>query len=130
MGMTIGGSIGMSIGFLLYYLLLSLNNRWAMIASPVMLIQTAAGMLSHASLLLTQADWLPSHLFLWDTSHWLSEESVMGQLMFTLLSYEATPTAIQLIVYVLGLILPLLLIRRQLLGQGKDVGLTTDPHPG
>ena len=129
LGMTIGCSIGLSIGLLLYYLLISLNNRWAMIVSTVMLIQVTAGMLSHASLLLIQADWLPSQLHLWDTSQWLSEESLMGQLMFMLLSYEATPTAIQFIVYVLGFLLPLVLIKHQLFtSRRRDVSLGADSH--
>jgi len=65
----------------------------------------AAGMLSQAVLLLIQADWLPSQLPLWDTSEWLSENSVTGQLLYALIGYEATPTALQAFFYFGGLLL-------------------------
>jgi high-affinity iron transporter len=35
----------------------------------------------------------------WDTSDWVAETSVTGQLLYALLGYEATPTLTQLIVY-------------------------------
>jgi high-affinity iron transporter len=54
--------------------------------------------------LLIQADWVPSHLPLWDTTDWLSESSVTGQLLYVLVGYEATPTAIQVAFYFGGLI--------------------------
>ncbi len=109
-GMTIGGSIGISIGFLFYYFLSSLNFKWSIIIGLSLMIMVAAAMVSQASLLLIQADWLPSQLPLWDTSGWLSERSAIGQLMYALIGYEATPTAIQAGLYLCGFIVPILLI--------------------
>jgi len=109
-GMIIGGSIGISIGLLFYYLLINLRNNWSIIIGMSLLILVAAGMVSQASLLLIQADWLPSQLPLWDTSGWLSERSAFGQLLYALIGYEATPTALQAGLYVTGLVLPIILI--------------------
>ncbi len=111
-GMTIGAGIGISVGLLFYYLLQNINPKWSIIVGTVLLILVAAGLLSQASLLLIQADWLEAQLPLWDASDWLSEESVLGQLLYALLGYEATPTAIQFGFYLAGLFLPVLLIAR------------------
>ncbi len=109
-GMTIGASIGISIGILFYYLLSNLKPERSIFIGLVLLLLVSAGMISQASLLLIQADWLPSQLPLWDTSELLSEKSVTGQLLYALLGYEATPTAIQAGLYLLGLIFPISII--------------------
>ena len=59
-------------------------------------------MLAQATLQLTQADWIPSAHALWDTSGWLPENSIAGHLLYALVGYEATPTAIQVIAYFIG----------------------------
>lgn len=110
MGMTIGASIGLSIGFLFYYLLINLREKWAMVFGLGLLILVSSGMISQATLLMIQADWLPSQMPLWSTSDILSEQSVLGQLLYALLGYEATPTALQASMYLLGLLLPILII--------------------
>ena len=51
-----------------------------------------------ASGLLIQADYLPSGLA-WDSSDWLPEDSVAGQLLYAMLGYEATPAPAQLWAY-------------------------------
>lgn len=109
-GMTIGASIGISIGLLFYYLLRSLNSDKSILIGLVLLLLVAAGMVSQASLLLIQADWLPAQLPLWDTSDVLSEKSILGQLLYALIGYESTPTFVQVSLYLLAYILPVSLI--------------------
>jgi len=103
-GAVIGTSIGISIGVLLYYLLSHPVIGKSPTTGLVLLALIAAGLLSQAVLLLIQADWLPSHLPLWNTTDWLSESTVTGQLLYVLIGYEATPTAIQVSFYFGGLI--------------------------
>ncbi len=110
LGMIIGASIGISVGLLFYYLLQNMNPKWSIIVGTVLLILVGAGMVSQASLLLIQADWLEAQLPLWDVSDWLPEKSVLGQLLYALLGYEATPTATQFSLYLAGLFLPVFLI--------------------
>ena len=110
MGMMIGASIGISIGFLFYYSLKALKSSHSLFISLWLLIFVAAGMISQASALMIQADWLNAGLPLWNSSAWLSERSTTGQLFYALLGYEATPSKIQVILYMSALILPLLLI--------------------
>lgn len=110
MGMTIGASIGISVGLIFYYLLTSIHARRSMFAGLVLLLLVSAGMVSQASLLLIQADWLPSQMPLWNSSELLSEKSVTGQLLYALIGYESSPTAIQAGLYLLGFIIPISLI--------------------
>jgi len=108
LGSAIGASIGISIGALIYYFVSSLSYRQSLVIGIGLLALVAAGMLSQAVLLLIQADWLPSQLPIWDSSEWLSEYSVTGQLMYALVGYEATPTALQASFYFGGLLLLLI----------------------
>jgi len=108
-GAVIGAAIGISIGVLLYYLLSHPVIGKSPTTGLVLLALIGAGLLSQAILLLIQADWVPSHLPLWDTTDWLSESSVTGQLLYVLIGYEATPTAIQVAFY-LGALIVLLTI--------------------
>ena len=107
-GSVIGACIGISIGALIYYLVSALSYRLSLIAGLGLLALVAAGMLSQAVLLLIQADWLPSQFPLWDSSGWLPESSVTGQLLYALIGYEATPTALQASFYFGGLSLLLI----------------------
>jgi len=124
-GGCIGAGIGISIGALIYYALINIPQRcWARLA-PVILILIAAGMSLQVSLNLIQADWLPSNMPLWDTSSFLSETSILGQLLYALLGYEATPTAIQVELYLATIIVmavSVLFVRRYKENPGKPMG--------
>ena len=95
MGAFIGAGIGISAGVLLYYALVHPMVQRMPIIGFGLLALFAAGLLSQAIMLLSQADWLPPQLPIWDTSRWLPENSIAGQLFYVLIGYEATPTAIQ-----------------------------------
>jgi high-affinity iron transporter len=110
LGGIVGAGIGISVGVLAFYLLLNVNRAWSPYISIAVLALIAAGMIGQATLLLIQADWLPAQAPLWDSSAWVAEESVTGQLLYALIGYEATPTPIQALAYFGGLLLPLLLI--------------------
>lgn len=107
-GSAIGAGIGISIGALVYYLLRSLPGSASRLTGLLLLVLVAAGLVSQAALLLIQADWLPSQLPLWDSSDYIAEDSVTGQLLYALIGYEATPTAIQAGCYATGALLMLL----------------------
>lgn len=106
-GSAIGFSIGLSIGTLLYYGLLSLPGKWRLTTPVILLAVFAGNMFSQAALQLTQADWISSSRTFWDTSDWVAENSIAGQSLYALIGYEATPSAAQLISYLLGVVLVL-----------------------
>lgn len=109
LGGVIGAGIGMSVGALLYYSLIDFIPAYTRKFAYTLLALISAAMLSDAVTMLTQADWLPAWHHLWDSSSWLAEDSLMGQLLYALLGYEATPTALQLAAYICGLLLVLVL---------------------
>ncbi len=104
MGAVIGTGIGVSSGVLLYYALRSPAVRDRPAVGFCLLGLVGSGLLLQATTLLMQADWLPGKAPLWDTSSWVPENSVTGQLLYVLIGYEATPTAIQVKVYLAGLL--------------------------
>jgi len=110
LGSLVGAGIGASVGALAYYALLNINQSWFPYASIAVVMLIGAGMAGQASLLLIQADWLPSQEPLWNSSNLVAENSITGQLLYALVGYEATPTPIQAAAYFGGLLLPLLLM--------------------
>jgi hypothetical protein len=140
-GAAIGFSIGLSVGILFYYGLLSLPGKWRLGAPIILMALFAGNMLSQAAQQLTQADWISSIGTTWDTSAWLPESSIIGQLLYALVGYEASPSVAQLIAYVVGVTLVLVVgvLRRRLFlgafllcfGQSLQAGTVIDKiyHP-
>jgi len=104
-GGAIGAGIGVSTGVLLFYGLISLSVNWSFRASLILLCLIAGNMGSQAVLLLTQADWLPFTPIAWNSSIVLPETSIVGQLLYALIGYEATPSMLQVAIYLFGIIL-------------------------
>ena len=109
-GALLGAGIGFSIGALFYYLLLGLSRHYTLLLATVLLTLVGAGMCAQAAQMLIQADWLPAQAPLWDTSALLPEGSLPGQLLYALVSYEATPTPVEVIVYSVSISLMILLL--------------------
>lgn len=105
LGGAIGAGIGVSTGVLLFYGLVSLSVNWSFRASLILLCLIAGNMGSQAVLLLTQADWLPYTPIAWNTSNGLPETSIFGQLLYALIGYEATPSMLQVAIYLFGILL-------------------------
>ncbi len=102
-GSSIGFGIGASIGILLFYVLLSLPTGLKKPTLLVLLTLFAGTMLSQSAVQLTQADWIKQTAPLWDSSGLLAEESMLGELLYALIGYEARPTAAQVIAYATGI---------------------------
>lgn len=100
LGGSLGFGIGLSIGALFYYALVNISKRFRMPAVCCIILIVAAGAASQSALFLIQADLLPSQLPLWNSSEVIPEQSVVGQLLYALFSYEATPTPLQAMFYV------------------------------
>lgn len=103
LGGVLGAGIGISTGALFYYVLTGMRPTVALGVGLGLTAVVGASMASQAALLLSQADWLPSTPALWDSSAWLAEDSLTGQLLYALIGYEATPSSVQVGFYALGL---------------------------
>jgi high-affinity iron transporter len=107
-GMFIGGLAGAGAGVLLgaalYLGLLRIPLRHLFTVTNWMVIFLAAGMAAQAAGFLVQADLVPSFGdSLWDTSFLISDDSVAGQLLHTLIGYVSEPSGIQLLFWAVTL---------------------------
>ena len=108
--MVVGGLIGTLLatllGFIIYKGLLRIPMRWFFSATSVLIMALAAGMASQAAKFLIQADKLPSlGNALWDTTNFMSEQSLMGMLFHSLIGYEARPAGLQVLFYIATLVI-------------------------
>lgn len=91
-GAVIGVGVGFSAGTLFYYLQLAQRPDAALRTGAILLALIGSGICAQGSLLLIQADLLPAQTPLWDSSDWVQESSPLGQLLYALIGYEATPS--------------------------------------
>jgi high-affinity iron transporter len=90
---AIGAVTGICVGLLIYLLILWTSVRHNMLtAAYTLLSAVTAGIVTQAVSLLEQVDHIPSASPIWDTSRLIPENSVIGQLLYALLGYEATPS--------------------------------------
>ena len=106
-GAVIGIGVGFSAGTLFYYLQLAQRPSIALATGTVLLALIGGGMCAQAALLLIQANWLPAQAPLWDSSRWLPESSPLGQLLYALIGYEATPGPLVVGIYLTSILIAL-----------------------
>jgi high-affinity iron transporter len=103
-GGAIGAGIGLSIGFLVYYGLMALPGNAGTWTPLVLLALFCGNMLSQSAVQLTQVDLLAAGPTLWDSSAWLPEHSMPGRLLYALIGYESTPSAMEVSAYLAGVL--------------------------
>ena len=111
-----GGVAGLVLGALVcaltYFGLLHIPGRYLFAVTSLMIAFLAAGMASQAVLFLAQADVLTAFgRTLWDTSWILSEGSILGKALHTLVGYSDQPTGMQLLAYVATLAITFALMK-------------------
>ena len=110
-GTLIGVGAGAAIGTALYLGLLRIPSSRLFSVTGWMILLLAAGMAAQGAAFLVQADILPAlGESVWDTTALISDESVLGRVLHTLIGYTARPYGIQLLFYLgtLGAILALM----------------------
>jgi high-affinity iron transporter len=99
-GIALGVVSGVAVGFLLYFGLLGIPMRYFFSATNWLMLLLAAGLASQAAGFLIQADVLPSFgNRIWDTSFLLTNTSLVGKTLHTLIGYDAQPAGMQLLFY-------------------------------
>jgi len=114
--LLIGGVLGIAAGAafsaLTYLGLLAIPNRHIFSVTSWLIALLAAGMAAQAMQFLNNAGLVVAlDRTVWDTSWLLSEKSILGRLLHTLIGYADRPTEMQLIVYVATLLAMFLLMR-------------------
>jgi len=102
--MVIGGVIGLALGVAagaaIYWGLVSIPMRLLFRVTSWLVLLLAAGLAAQGAAFLVQADLLPAlGSNLWDTSFLLSDTSLVGRILHTLIGYTAEPAGIQLVFY-------------------------------
>jgi high-affinity iron transporter len=108
-GIILGSGICLSIAILLYLSLKSADNKIYIKTSKYFLLFFALGQLMHSVVMLQQVDILPSVQPIWDTSGIISEKSEIGQFLMVLFGYETTPSLLQITLYVVAFIVPVMI---------------------
>jgi high-affinity iron transporter len=111
-----GGALGLLLGAVIsaltYFGLLSIPSRYLFQVTTIMLAFLAAGMAAQAVAFLEQADALTAlGAVLWDSSWLLSDHSMFGRALHTLIGYSDRPTALQFLVYLATLAVTFALLR-------------------
>jgi high-affinity iron transporter len=116
LSLAIGGLLGLALGaavcLLTYFGLMRIPPRALFATTTVLITLLAAGMATQAVAFLERAGWLNSlDTVVWDSGWLLSEKSIAGRAMHTLVGYTDQPTEMQLAVYVAVLLATFLLMR-------------------
>lgn len=116
LSLAIGGFIGLALGvgvcLLTYFGLMRIPPRALFATTTVLITLLAAGMAAQAVVFLERANWLTSlDTVVWDSGWLLSETSIAGRTMHTLIGYTDQPTEMQLLVYAAVLLVTFLLMR-------------------
>ena len=115
-GMVVGGFIGLILGalvcFATYLGLIVIPTRYLFAVTSALIALLAAGLAAQAIAFLEQADILTAlDNTVWDTSWILSDSSLLGRALHTLIGYVDQPTAMQLVVYIATLVIIVLLMK-------------------
>ncbi len=100
-GGALGIVLGAILGLIMYRGLLRVPTRGLFAVTSWLIALLAAGMAAQAFVLLEQAQVVTAFSqVVWDSSHILTDDSLVGTMLHTLIGYSAQPTLMQLMVYV------------------------------
>jgi len=101
-GGLLGLAGGVAIGALLYFGLLTIPTRHLFAVTGGLLLLLAAGMAAQAAGFLVQAGKLPALADpIWDTSAWLPENGILGQVLHALTGYVDRPSGMQVLFFLM-----------------------------
>jgi high-affinity iron transporter len=110
-GGVIGLALGAAVCLLTYFGLMRIPPRALFATTTALITLLAAGMAAQAVAFLERANWLTSlDTVAWDSGWLLSDKSIAGRAMHTLIGYTDQPTEMQLLVYVAVLLVTIFLM--------------------
>jgi high-affinity iron transporter len=116
LSVALGGLAGLVLGafvcMLTYFGLVKIPTRALFATTTVLIALLAAGMAAQAAAFLEKANWLTAlDSVVWDSGWLLSDSSLPGKALHTLIGYTDQPTAMQLVVYLAILAVTFVLMR-------------------
>lgn len=113
-GSVIGIALGSFFGVLMYYGLLRMSVKYLFQTTSLLLTFIAAGMAANAAGKLVHAGVLPALIHsLWNTSHWLPQQSLVGKFLFILVGYQENPNGMQALCYLITLVTIIFIARKK-----------------
>ena len=114
--LTIGALMGLALGvavcLLTYFGLMRVPPRALFATTTVLITLLAAGMATQAVAFLQRANWLtPLDTVMWDSGWLLSESSIVGRALHTLVGYTDQPTGMQIVIYLAVILVTVMLMR-------------------
>lgn len=99
-GAGIGLGLGTLTGLMLYVGLIKLSSRYMLKITGWLLILLVAGLCAQGAEFLSAAGYFSNLSYtVWNSSWLLSDESMLGKALHTLIGYNARPTAVEMIFY-------------------------------
>lgn len=112
-GATLGILLGVMTGYLIYRGLVRIPLRHLFDVIGWLLIVLAAGMASQAAENLVMIHMLPPIIEpLWDTSAWLPQNDILGEILHVMIGYSDQPSGMQVLVFGISLLAMALLKQR------------------
>jgi high-affinity iron transporter len=116
LSVALGGLIGLVLGALVcmltYFGLVKIPTRALFTTTTILIALLAAGMAAQAAAFLEKANWVTAlDNVVWDSGWLLSDSSLPGKALHTLIGYTDQPTAMQLAVYLAILAVTFVLMR-------------------
>ena len=129
-----GGALGLAggglVSYLLYRGLLAIPTRYLFSTTNGLIAVLAAGMAGQAAAVLAGVDILPSWGDrIWDSSAYLSEDSLLGRALHALVGYSARPCGIQIAAYAATLLTLVVAMRLIATSQLRDRRLSSHAAP-
>ena len=114
--LTIGGLTGLALGvavcLLTYFGLMRIPPRALFATTTVLITLLAAGMAAQAVAFLQRTNWLtPLDTVMWDSGWLLSESSIVGRALHTLVGYTDQPRGMQIVIYLAVILVTVMLMR-------------------
>lgn len=107
-GTLLGLGICLSLAILLYFFMDWLTKKFGIFTPWTLLLVFAAGQLVNSLNLLVQVDVLSNAEPLWNSQWLVDNESEYGHLLNVLFGYTATPTTLQICLYILLILFPVM----------------------
>lgn len=98
-GGIVGFGLGICIGILVFVLLSRITRQNLVITTSIFLALITAGLMTEVMQSAIQSGFVITDEPLWDTSAFIPEASVAGQLLYAVFSYESSPTAEEAIIW-------------------------------
>jgi high-affinity iron transporter len=111
-GIGIGAFFGLTVGVGLYLGLMKLAGKYVFKISTILLTMIAAGLAAEAAGILTSSGFIQLYSDqLWDTSWFVSNESIMGKILNVIMGYDSKPNGMQLVFYLTSILITVSLMK-------------------